>query len=189
MASEYRLGTVQAAQFHNSDTMYHWGSFIKDDGSREVIVNPSSTVMNYNLNSVMPREYIDYRGGLFNWYTSTVESGSYAATDLADDSICPSGWMLPPSDRSTALNKSWNKLMQGLSASSIRQYPYNMEIRGFYKVNDINLGTETFYATSNGFMDGASVALDIVSSTGTDPNKAKFKGEGDVVRCIQRDYD
>ena len=51
-----------------------------------------------------------YIGHYYNWFASTAETGTYAASQYtARDSICPSGWQLPTNYYST--NKSMYRLV------------------------------------------------------------------------------
>ncbi|MBQ3440777.1 hypothetical protein IJG27_00480 [Candidatus Saccharibacteria bacterium] len=77
-------------------------------------------------------------GVYYNWYTATAGSGTASTTSgEAPYSICPKGWMLPP----TANNKSWATLIHGIygayTGDSIKQpallkIPVSLAYTGYY---------------------------------------------------------
>lgn len=65
-----------------------------------------------NQNAEMPRSIArnDIVGSLYNWFSSTAESGNVTNTPrVAEDSICPTGWKLP--SRAFSDTDSWYNLL------------------------------------------------------------------------------
>ena len=96
MASEYRLGTVQAYQF-SVDHWTLWGGHQKS--------------------SQMPRAYVSSpkNNVYYNQYAATAEEvlweGEMTIDTLLEDSICPVGWRLPAAGTDITVNKTWAHML------------------------------------------------------------------------------
>ena len=161
VASKYRLGTAQSAQFQSGDQKgpgWHWASRFNESG--EILYSNSSddtTAVNADdgipifhigdLNWVesnsyaeMPRSYdngANSFGTYYNWYAATAESGKYDAVIYrTSDSLCPKGWTLPSgkSDESG----SWHDLiynaeqLSGSDAAKLKTLPLSLVFSGYF---------------------------------------------------------
>ena len=197
MASEYRLGTVQAAQFQSyTDAQplgWIWGSKCTAAG-----VCDSSAAAVDNALAEMPRNYINeisFIGTYYSWYAAVTESGIFEMTNgYAQDSLCPSRWQIP-NDGDTTINKSYAKMLGVLYSTNSsfinqrRAAPYNLVFSGKYDsftgLTRIGFGA---YWTRGLSTDGSyrAHALDLHDHYfGANGNDAKSGGQS--VRCVLRD--
>ncbi len=134
-----------------------------------------------------PKTYVDATyGGYYNWYTATAGTGDANLTSgNAPSSICPKGWQLPVNGNAY-LDKSYSKLLSGLSASAITAAPYSFIYSGF--INDGNLTS----ATTNGYywsataVDGDLANNLGISTSGTSPAGQYYRYSGQAVRCVTK---
>ena len=151
MASEYRLGTVQAAQFQSGDQYganWKWGSRCAEAGG-----TCSETLTN-NALAEMPRSYSDSNNTYYAYYAFAAESAGYNDLGSTTMSICPSGWKLPQHSGTG----SWNKIVNDYSLSDTKtsaehlsQAPFlivNSSLYGWDSGQVQDLGKRTYLATS-----------------------------------------
>ena len=203
VASLYRLGTAQAAQFQSGDqtgAAWHWGSKCAPTPSDATTISAvtsiscdSSATAANNVLADMPRNYDDGNnafGDLYNWYAATAELGKFSTKGTVSDSLCPSGWKLPinSDEQTTAL--SWLGLLGGsyglsnLDGLIIKKLPLSFALSGAYNLRTgvrlRNEGGRWWAATP---VDTSSRALDLT------PPQIYFqsfssKATGYAVRCV-----
>jgi uncharacterized protein (TIGR02145 family) len=136
-------------------------------------------------------------GYLYNWYTATAGSGSYANTsgDMAQ-SICPAGWRLPSAGTGTANEFSVlnGAMLNGGSPSTANtaatrpnwrdKGPFEGSTAGYYYSGFINTGHYGYYWSSSAASTTTVLILNFNYSTLYPGNNAYGKNYGLSVRCV-----
>ena len=202
VASKYRLGTAQAAQFQSGDQQgasWHWGSKCSAAG----VCDPSATPAN-NALAEMPRSYLHDNtqlGTLVNWYGVTAESGSYSTPSMVDvgDSICPRGWSLPasrPVSDENPSNKTWAYLAETYELGSdsesiaiVRGTPISMTSAGSL-LNDgtlYNVGIQGSYTSSTAYAMVRLIRVNVTETVFSASNVGNVNRDlGLTVRCVNK---
>ena len=194
MASEYRLGTVQAAQFQNSTqygSAWRWGSRCAEAGG-----TCSETLTN-NALAEMPRSHATDNitlGGHYNYYSATAESGSFVASGnvRANESICPKRWLLPRdvTSGSGIASLSYSRLVQSHEipgaggGASVRKYPLSFTNTNLYSIwGDLSAPTQGgFVTTTTSGTNTKQYVQFYVTNNASISNENKAAGNS--VRCI-----
>ena len=207
--SELLLGQAQPAQFQGAgQTRYIWGSIYNENGETvgtdSACSNKTETGANYmavyngdigkcvenNSRAEMPRTYISTNDAYYNWYAATAESGTYATTVKASDSVCPSGWQLPEND---SRGKSFRNVISSSDTSdTIRQLPLSLTasqrvywVSGGAPNKTTNIG-EMNYWLSNAPTAGESPRLTANTSGTLNLASNDRRANGFSVRCVQK---
>ncbi|MBQ3348505.1 hypothetical protein IJJ39_02065 [Candidatus Saccharibacteria bacterium] len=175
VASLYRLGTAQAAQFQSGNqtgAAWHWasrlneaGDILRSEDGNQTVANADSGYNTWhqdggvwlenNSRSDMPRSYHDGNnayGDYYNWYAATAESGHFSTTGTVHDSLCPKGWQLP-NGGGTTTTKSWQGLLFGsygldssaASSKAMRENPLSFAFTGLYDLANGSLSNRGSY--------------------------------------------
>ena len=187
VASKYRLGTAQTNQFQSGDQYganWHWGSKCTEAG---VCDEEASVAGNTGL-SEMPREYLvdtGIKGGLYNWYSATAETGKYGTSVSGVDSLCPKGWT-NVSYGSASEEKTWYFVTyRNYSFTTVRQMPVSYVWVGEYRES----GTFAYQDLQSNFWtrtahSSGTVARDIHLTHDQLSSGADGKSQGNLIRCM-----
>ncbi len=111
------------------------------------------------------------------------------ANQNATSSICPKGWQLPVNG-STTTDKSYGKLLSGLSGSAgsttMQGTPYNFVYGGFVGGSSLSTaGSSGLYWSSTACSDADAYSLGFYSSS-VSPSSSNLRFLGVSVRCVAR---
>ncbi len=128
-------------------------------------------------------------GNYYNWQAATQGTGSQVTTrgENASGSICPSGWILPPSSGNGSFANLVTDLGYGSALSSaLRAAPYNLKMSGYVYSNDTHgIDQQFFYWTSTYYNSSTPYVLS-GNSTSVDTARVNSIGRdfGFNVRCL-----
>ena len=135
-------------------------------------------------------------GYIYNWYTATAGSGSYApSSGSVTASICPSGWRLPYNTATNDFGVLNNAMATGAAGSStangaanypnwLYNGPFQGSLSGYYYANFGAQGLEGHY-WSAGASSNTHATFLYFRPSGVDPgNVGYYKYYGMAVRCM-----
>lgn len=179
------------------DNKSYWVAKLKDgncwmtqnldyDGYGTKLTSPSSW-----QNSGSTAYYYDSgsttHGNYYNWLAATKGTGSGVVTrgENASDSICPSGWKLPPVEGAGSFQSLANSVQNSLS--TLTGTPYNFVFGGYvYSASIHSVDKQFFYWTSTAYNSATAYTLSGNSSGYLNAARADSIGKdfGFSVRCL-----
>ena len=133
-------------------------------------------------------------GNYYNWYAAGGGNVQIGGSNTANASICPKGWMLPPSSGNksfTDLFSIYNVPNSGNAPYAIAYDPLNFIYAGFYTPYNAdmdNQGRSGYYWTSNAQGQGSSNVFSLEINTNGSPYlstaSSQIANNGFSIRCV-----